>query len=121
MNEETELKLRVPEGAVTSLRRSPVLTALRQRRGSRRQLFTVYYDTPSLALAKKGMGVKRIDLLATAAVRDASNGKEFVRNVEKVCRQSVQILSGEEEARLSAMPAASGLIRSTFLLSRYAV
>ena len=58
MNEETELKLRVPEGAVTSLRRSPVLTALRQRRGSRRQLFTVYYDTPSLALAKKGMTLR---------------------------------------------------------------
>jgi inorganic triphosphatase YgiF len=58
MNEETELKLRVPEGAVTSLRRSPVLTALRQRRGSRRHLLSVYFDTPSLALAKKGMTLR---------------------------------------------------------------
>jgi exopolyphosphatase / guanosine-5'-triphosphate,3'-diphosphate pyrophosphatase len=59
------------------------------------------------------MGVKRIDLLATAAVRDASNGKEFVRNVEKVCRQSVQILSGEEEARLSAMGVLMGMPTAT--------
>jgi triphosphatase len=58
MNEETELKLRVPEGAVTNLRRSPVLSALKQRRGSRRHLLTVYYDTPSLALAKKGMTLR---------------------------------------------------------------
>ena len=58
MNEETELKLRIPEGAVSSLRRSPVLSALRQRRGSRRHLLTVYYDTPSLALAKNGMTLR---------------------------------------------------------------
>ncbi len=58
MNEETELKLRVPEGAVANLRRSPVLSALRQRRGSHRHLLTVYYDTPSLALAKKGMSLR---------------------------------------------------------------
>ena len=55
------------------------------------------------------MGAKRIDLLATAAVRDANNGKEFVRNVEKVCGQSVQTLSGEEEARLSAMGVLMGM------------
>ncbi len=58
MNEETELKLRIPEGAVRRLRRSPVLSALRQRRGSSRHLLTVYYDTPSLALAKKGMSLR---------------------------------------------------------------
>ncbi len=58
MNEETELKLRVPEGAVSRLRRSPVLSALRQQRGSRRHLLTVYFDTPSLALAKRGMSLR---------------------------------------------------------------
>jgi exopolyphosphatase/guanosine-5'-triphosphate,3'-diphosphate pyrophosphatase len=31
------------------------------------------------------MGAERIDLLATAAVRDADNGAEFVRKVEKAC------------------------------------
>ncbi len=58
MHEETELKLRIPEGAALSLRRSPVLAALKQRRGSRRHLLTVYYDTPSLALAKKGVSLR---------------------------------------------------------------
>ncbi|HXV23568.1 MAG TPA: CHAD domain-containing protein [Alphaproteobacteria bacterium] len=58
MHEETELKLRIPEGAALSLRRSPVLSALKQRRGSRRHLLTVYYDTPSLALAKKGVSLR---------------------------------------------------------------
>ncbi|MCI0429461.1 MAG: Ppx/GppA family phosphatase [Rhodospirillales bacterium] len=62
------------------------------------------------------MGARRIDLLATAAVRDASNGIEFVRKVEEAYGRGVRVLSGEEEARLSArgvlmgMPQASGLM-----------
>jgi triphosphatase len=58
MHEETELKLRIPEGAAASLRRHPVLSALKQRRGFRRNLFTVYFDTPSLSLAKKGVSLR---------------------------------------------------------------
>ena len=58
MHEETELKLRIPEGAAGSLRRNPVLSALKQRRGFRRNLLTVYYDTPSLSLAKKGVSLR---------------------------------------------------------------
>ena len=58
MHEETELKLRIPEGAAGTLRRHPVLSALKQRRGFRRNLFTVYFDTPSLSLAKKGVSLR---------------------------------------------------------------
>jgi triphosphatase len=58
MHEETELKLRIPEGAAGSLRRNPVLSALKQRRGSRRNLLTVYFDTPSLSLAKRGVSLR---------------------------------------------------------------
>jgi inorganic triphosphatase YgiF len=58
MHEETELKLRIPEGAAGSLRRNPVLSALKQRRGSRRTLLTVYYDTPSLSLARQGVSLR---------------------------------------------------------------
>ena len=47
--------------------------------------------------------------LATAAVRDASNGAEFVREVEGVLPGRVVILDGEEEARLSALGVLSGL------------
>ena len=57
----------------------------------------------------KGMAVKRLDLLATAAVRDAKNGREFVAEVERRCRVRVRIISGEEEARLSAQGVVSGI------------
>jgi exopolyphosphatase / guanosine-5'-triphosphate,3'-diphosphate pyrophosphatase len=57
----------------------------------------------------KAMSVKRLDLLATAAVRDAKNGREFVAEVERRCRVKVQIIAGEEEARLSAQGVVSGI------------
>ncbi|HSD34534.1 MAG TPA: Ppx/GppA family phosphatase [Alphaproteobacteria bacterium] len=59
------------------------------------------------------MGAERIDLLATAAVRDASNGAEFVRKVEKACGRRVRVLSGEEEAHLSAMGVLMGMPQAT--------
>ncbi|MEX2629210.1 MAG: Ppx/GppA family phosphatase [Tistlia sp.] len=57
----------------------------------------------------RAMGTRRLDLLATAAVREASNGPEFVAEVERRCGQPVSILSGPEEARLSALGVLSGL------------
>src|SRR5262249_58324125 len=57
----------------------------------------------------KAMAVKRLDLLATAAVRDAKNGAEFVAEVERRCRVRVRMISGEEEARLSAQGVVSGI------------
>lgn len=55
------------------------------------------------------MEVGRIDLLATAAVRDAANGREFVAQVERGCNVPVRVLSGEEEARLSALGVLAGI------------
>lgn len=55
------------------------------------------------------MGVARIDVVATAAVRDARNGGEFVDAVRDRCNFKVRILSGEEEARLSAQGVLSGI------------
>lgn len=57
----------------------------------------------------RAMGTARLDLLATAAVREAGNGPEFVAEVERRCGRSVSILTGEEEARLSALGVLSGL------------
>ena len=56
----------------------------------------------------ESMGASRIDMLATAAVREAKNGDEFVENVKEVCGHDITILSGVEEARLSAMGLISG-------------
>ncbi|MHA1600664.1 MAG: Ppx/GppA phosphatase family protein [Alphaproteobacteria bacterium] len=56
----------------------------------------------------KAMGVKRIDLLATAAVREAADGSAFVAEIEDMCGQPVRVLDGIEEARLSALGVLSG-------------
>ena len=49
------------------------------------------------------MGLQELQVIATAAVRDASDGKEFVKELEKLFDFSVKILSGKEEAYLSAL------------------
>jgi len=62
------------------------------------------------------MRVGTLDILATAAVREADDGIPFVAEIEKRFRAKVTILSGEEEARLAASgvlcsnPEADGLV-----------
>jgi len=64
----------------------------------------------------RAMPVSVLNILATAAVRDAIDGEEFVRQVEERCQSPVTVLSGEEEARLAAMgvlcstPEADGIV-----------
>ncbi len=57
----------------------------------------------------KAMGVARLDLLATAAVRDAKNGPEFATAVRRRCGVPVRVLSGSEEAKFSALGVVSGI------------
>ncbi len=57
----------------------------------------------------KAMGVARLDLLATAAVRDAKNGAQFAASVRRRCGVSVRVLSGAEEAKFSALGVVSGI------------
>src|SRR5438128_1097818 len=54
-----------------------------------------------VALAS-AVGVEHLAVLATAAVRDASDGRSFAAQVELQCRVPVKIIDGAEEARLSA-------------------
>lgn len=62
------------------------------------------------------MGVDRVLVAATAAVREADNGAEFVAEIEQECDLNVQVLSGKQEARyaglgvLFGMPFANGLV-----------
>jgi len=49
-----------------------------------------------------------IYVLATAAAREASNGPDFIRNAEEILGQEIQVLSGEEEAKYSALGVISG-------------
>jgi len=67
-----------------------------------------------VALAR-AIGVARLDILATAAVRDAADGKEFAAEIERRFGVRVRVLAGAEEGRysamgvLSAIPEASGV------------
>lgn len=56
----------------------------------------------------EGMRVDRVDVLATAAVRDAEDGEAFVAEVHRRNGLRMSIVSGTEEARLSAMGVLSG-------------
>lgn len=54
-------------------------------------------------------GCVEVHALATAAARDASNGPEFLAEVERLSGASVRLLSGADEARLSALGVMSGV------------
>lgn len=58
-----------------------------------------------------GMKVGRMHVLATAAVRDAENGPDFIAQAEAICGQPVELLSGKREAHLSALGVVSGFFR----------
>ena len=46
-------------------------------------------------------GAARIELVATSAVRDATNGADFARRLEHATGVRVRVISGDEEARLT--------------------
>jgi len=54
-----------------------------------------------MATLGKQLGVKRTEVVATSAVRDAKNGKEFLARVQSETGLQVRILRGEDEARLA--------------------
>lgn len=64
----------------------------------------------------EAMDVTDLSLLGTAAVRDAANGAEFAAEVERRTGRPVQVLSGAEEARLSALGVVSGIVDADGLM-----
>ena len=63
-----------------------------------------------------GMGLTELSVVATAAVRDASDGRAFCDEVMRETELRIWVIDGEEEARLSAQgvllgwPGAYGLV-----------
>jgi exopolyphosphatase/guanosine-5'-triphosphate,3'-diphosphate pyrophosphatase len=71
------------------------------------QAFTVMHRYHQVARA---MGAEPFEVLATAAVRDASNGRAFVEALEaRLPGVPIRILSGIEEAGFSAMGVLCGI------------
>lgn len=60
------------------------------------------------SLLTRHMGVEQVRTVATAAVRDATNGTEFVGEVEKIGLRC-EVLAAEEEARLAGLGVLSGI------------
>ncbi|SFE91078.1 exopolyphosphatase / guanosine-5'-triphosphate,3'-diphosphate pyrophosphatase [Sulfitobacter brevis] len=62
------------------------------------------------------MGLSELTVVATAAVRDASDGRDFCEDVRRETGLRIWVIDGEEEARLSAQgvllgwPGAYGLV-----------
>jgi exopolyphosphatase/guanosine-5'-triphosphate,3'-diphosphate pyrophosphatase len=57
----------------------------------------------------KIMKVGRVYAVATAACRDATNGPDFIAKAERICGVRIEILSGQREAKLSALGVISGV------------
>ncbi len=55
------------------------------------------------------MGIRDTRALATAAVRDASNGRAFLDRAENTLGYAIELLTGPREARLAALGVASAV------------
>jgi exopolyphosphatase / guanosine-5'-triphosphate,3'-diphosphate pyrophosphatase len=58
------------------------------------------------------MGAKKILAIATAACRDAKNGRAFVQLAERTIGADIDVLSGGREAELTALGVISGVHRA---------
>ena len=104
------VRLVVYEGAVrspTPLFNEKVLCGLGRTVGSSRQLGRDSIERAIAALARfraiaRILHVKNVRAIATAAVREADNGRDFIARAEKAAGVPIQILSGEREAELAA-------------------
>jgi exopolyphosphatase/guanosine-5'-triphosphate,3'-diphosphate pyrophosphatase len=61
------------------------------------------------AALARALSVDHLAILATAAVREASDGLAFAAEVERRCGVPVRIVAGTEEARLSAAGVLAGI------------
>lgn len=55
------------------------------------------------------LNVSTLRVIATAAARDAENGPDFIAAAETLCKVPVEVLSGQDEARISAQGVMMGV------------
>ncbi|MFK8033632.1 MAG: Ppx/GppA family phosphatase [Hyphomicrobiales bacterium] len=54
------------------------------------------------------MQVRQLEVIATAAAREAENGTEFLQNVQSILNCEIEVLTGKQEAHRSALAVISG-------------
>jgi len=63
----------------------------------------------AFAASARALGAKEIHVVATSAVREAANREEFAALVRAVAALEVEVVSGEEEARLTLLAVSAAL------------
>ncbi len=104
------VRLVVYEGAVrapTPLFNEKVLCGLGRTVATSRKLGGEAVERALAALTRfrgitRILGIKHIRAIATAAVRDADDGADFIARGSIACGVQIQVLSGEREAELAA-------------------
>ncbi len=56
----------------------------------------------------ENMGISKLYVIATAAVREASNGASFIDQAEQILDIKINVLTGRDEAKLAALGVFSG-------------
>ncbi len=59
----------------------------------------------------RNMGIAELNVIATAAIRDAKDGRDFCNWLEQTYNVKADIISGEEEARLGAFAVCSSIYK----------
>ncbi len=54
------------------------------------------------------LGAGRLHVIATAAAREAQNGKQFIAEAQEICETDIRILTGKEEAEMAAAGVIAG-------------
>jgi exopolyphosphatase/guanosine-5'-triphosphate,3'-diphosphate pyrophosphatase len=62
------------------------------------------------------MEIRDVRALATAAVRDAANGPEFLASAEQALGRPIRLLAGQSEARLAALGVLSSIYKADGLV-----
>jgi exopolyphosphatase/guanosine-5'-triphosphate,3'-diphosphate pyrophosphatase len=112
------VRLVVYEGAVrspTPIFNEKVLCGLGRTVATTGQLGSEAIDRAIQALRRfhavtRILKVKNLRPFATAAVRDARDGADFIARAEEVCGTHIEILSGEKEAQLAAQGIRMGFL-----------
>ncbi len=108
------IRLMVAETTADGRNKPPSITALHSDRSvtrlgasvfqsgriSEESIATVCSHLERMAEAYRKLEVVGVRAVATAAVRDASNQHEFIERASKAAQTQVEIISGQEEARL---------------------
>ena len=81
----------------------------RTGRLKREGVVLAYANLQRLVALARALKADHLAVIATAAVREASDGQEFAAEIERHCGLKVRIIDGAEEARLSAAGVLAGI------------